>query len=296
MRSWTRRQALIGSAAGLAALRLPVVNLRLDADEKPPATTEKYRLGACDWSLGKRSDVAAFDVARQIGLDGVEVSFGEPGGTNDLREPAVRRRYKAASQEAGVQIASLAMGILNQIPYASDPRTEQWVADVVEVMPKVGVTCCLLAFFGDGDINGDRTKQAEVIRRLKRVAPLAEKARVVLGVESWMNAADHMRILDAVGSPALKVYCDVANMTKQGYDVGREIRQLGADRICQLHMKENGALLGKGQVNFDAVKAAVEEIDYRGWLILEGATERGKSLLECYQENRRFLRSLFAIS
>ena len=185
------------------------------------------------------------------------------------------------------------MGMLNSIPYASDPRTEQWVADVVEVMPKLGVKRCLLAFFGNGDIKGDRAKQDEVIRRLKKVAPQAEQAGVVLGIESWMNADDHLRILDGVGSPAIQVYYDVCNMTDQGYDICKEIRQLGKDRICQIHIKENGFLIGQGKVDLPPVRDAIADIGYRGWLILEGATIPGKTLVECYQHNRKYLRTLF---
>ena len=264
-------------------------------DRQRAVVSPKYLLGACDWSLGKRHDPAAFAVAREIGLDGVEVSFGEPGGPQDLRDAEVLATYQQVARDTGQQFASLAMGLLNNIPYATDPRTEGWVSDVVDVMPRVGVRVCLLAFFGQGDIQGDRQKQDEVIRRLKRVAPKAEQAGVVLGIESWMNADEHLRIIHAVASPAVRIYYDVANMTERGYDVPGEIRRLGTENICQFHMKENGNLLGRGKVDFPRVKEAIEDIGYSGWLILEGATVGGKSLVECYRENRRFLRELFGI-
>ena len=292
----TRRALLRTTACGLGYLASRPWLDAVAADRRRGTTEPKFLLGACDWSLGKRQDTAAFAVAREIGLDGVEVSFGEPGGNNDLRDANVLAAYRQAAEDNRQQFASLAMGLLNSIPYASDPRTEAWVADVVDVMPRVGVKVCLLAFFGNGDIQGNREKQDEVIRRLKRVAPRAEKAGVVLGIESWMNADEHLRIIEAVASPAVRVYYDVANMTERGYDVPGEIRRLGTKYICQIHMKENGNLLGRGKVDFPRVKEAVEEIGSTGWLILEGATVGGKSLVECYQENRRFLRDLFRIA
>jgi len=69
----------------------------------------------------------------------------------------------------------------------------------------------LLAFFGNGDLHGDKAGTDEVVRRLKEVAPRAEKAGIILGVESWLNAAQHMDILERVGSKAVQVYYDVAN-------------------------------------------------------------------------------------
>ncbi len=292
MQTLNRRTWLRTSAAALAWAAAPRGSAADSAEHEAP----RFRIGACDWSLGRRQTPEAFHVAREIGLDGVEVSFGEPGAPHDLRETAVRENYLQTATETGVQIASLAMGILNNIPYATDPRTEAWVADVVHVMPQLDVRVCLLAFFGAGDIQGDRDKQAEVIRRLKRVAPQAEQAGVVLGIESWLNADDHLRILDAVDSPAVQVYYDVANMTTRGYDVPAEIRQLGKERICQIHMKENGSLLGQGEVDYPGVRQAIDAIGYSGWLIIEGATVRDKSLVDCYRHNRAFLQELFAIT
>ncbi|HPM84650.1 MAG TPA: sugar phosphate isomerase/epimerase family protein [Candidatus Anammoximicrobium sp.] len=290
MNSITRRQLLTRSVSGLGAV---AVSPLLAAVAQAKDQSAPFKIGACDWSIGKTQKPEAFAVAKEIGLDGVEVSFSQPGSANDLRDAAVRAKYQEACQATGLEICSLAMGMLNSIPYASDPRTEQWVADVVEVMPKLGVKGCLLAFFGNGDIKGDRAKQDEVIRRLKKIAPQAEKAGVVLGIESWLNADDHLRILDGVGSPAIQVYYDVCNMTDQGYDICQEIRQLGKNRICQIHIKENGSLIGQGKVNLRPVRDAIADIGYRGWLVIEGATIRGKTLVECYQHNQKHLRTLF---
>jgi len=287
----TRRQAM--ATAGAAAFSLtPSLRAVLDAAEKGNAKRH-FKIGACDWSLGQRQRPQAFQVAKEIGLDGVEVSFSEPGSEFDLRDAAVRHQYQAEARRLGLEFSSLAMGILNRVPYAVDPRTEQWVADVVDAMAALKVKNCLLAFFGKGDIKNDRAKQDEVIRRLKRVAPKAEKAGVVLGVESQLDAEAHMRIVDTVASPAVQVYYDVANMHAQRYDIYKEIRRLGKDRICQFHMKERGCLLGDGEIDFRRVYEAIAEIGYTGWLIIEGATVKGKTLVECYQHNQKFLRSIF---
>ena len=116
---------------------------------------------------------------------------------------------------------------------------------------------------------------------------------MILGLETYLNAQEHIRILDAVGSAAVQVYYDVCNMHQSGYDIYQEIRQLGRDRICEVHAKENGHLLGQGQIDFPKVKLALDDIDWTGWLIIEGATVKSKSLEECYTENQRYLRSVF---
>ena len=281
-----RRRAL-AAAVGTSLSFSPLVRA-LAADEK-----RLFKIGACDWSIGQRGELAAMELARQIGLDGVQVTFGEPGAKYDLRKPEVRREYLDDCKEFDVEIASLAMGVLNRRPYASDPEAERWVADCIEVMPKLNQRVVLLAFFGKGNLKDDAEAQREVVRRLKRVAPQAEKAGVILGIESRLNAREHLRILNAVGSPAVQVYYDVANMHYLGYDIYQEIRQIGRDRICEIHAKERGALLGQGPIDFVKVKAALDEIGWSGWLVIEGATVKGTPVEQCYQQNQKFLRSVF---
>ena len=256
-------------------------------------TRRRFKLGACDWSIGKLGDPAAFDVAKQIGLDGVQVSLGTVANDLHLRRPGVQQQYKAATKKTGLEIASLAIGELNSVPYKSDPRTVQWVSDSIDVCKALGVRVVLLAFFSKGDLRDDPAGVDEVVRRLKAVAPKAEKAGVVLGIESWLSADQHLEILQRVGSPAVQVYYDVCNSNDRGYDIYKEIRQLGK-RICELHAKENGSLLGQGKVDFHKVRAALDDIGYRGWVEIEGAVPPGKPMLESYQANCKFMREILA--
>jgi L-ribulose-5-phosphate 3-epimerase len=253
----------------------------------------RFKLGACDWSIGKMDDPAAFELARQIGLDGVQVSMGTEANNMHLRQAGVQREFRDAAKAAGLEVASLAIGELNTIPYKSDPRTIEWVRDCIEVCQALGVPVVLLAFFGNDDLRGDKAGVDEVVRRLKAVAPRAEKAGVSLGIESWLNAEQHLEILDRVGSTAVRVYYDVCNSNDRGYDIYKEIRRLGK-LICEFHAKENGALLGQGKIDFKKVRAALDDIDYAGWIQIEGAVPPGQPILESYKANCKFMRDIFS--
>ncbi|MBN1816445.1 MAG: sugar phosphate isomerase/epimerase, partial [Sedimentisphaerales bacterium] len=202
-----------------------------------------FSIGVCDWNLGKMADPGCFEVAGQIGLDGVQVSLGAAANNMHLRRPEIQQKYLAESQKHGVAIASLAIGELNNIPYKSDPRTEAWVEGSIDACRALGVKVVLLAFFGNGDLRGDPRGIDEVVRRLKRVAPRAEQAGVVLAIESWLSAWEHVQIIERIGSPAVQVYYDVGNSHLQGYDIYEEIRFLG-DRICEFHAKDYEFLFG----------------------------------------------------
>lgn len=282
----TRRVALGQGAAAMLALSPAVRLLAQD-------TSRRFKIGACDWSIGQQYDIRALQVAQQMGLDGVQVSFGKEGIRYDLRKPEVQTEYQDACRALGQEIASLGMAELNVRPYASDPDAPRWVAECVDAMKQMQQRIVLLAFFSQGDIKNKPEAQAAVIRHLKEVAPRAEQAGVILGIESWLSADEHLRILDAVGSSAVQVYYDVANMDHMGYDIYREIRQLGRERICQIHAKENASLLGQGKVDFERVKEALDDIQWSGWLVIEAATVSGKSLEECYRANQQYLRGVF---
>jgi L-ribulose-5-phosphate 3-epimerase len=284
------RRSMLGrtsfAAAGLA-LADSLTPLLASPDKR------RFLLGACDWSIGKMCDPAAFEVAKEIGLDGVQVSFGTAKDETRLRQPAVQEEYRNAAKQAGLQIASLAIAELNNIPYKSDPRTVGWVSDSIEVCQALGLKVVLLAFFSNGDLRDDKAGVDEVVRRLKAVAPKAERAGVVLGIESWLSADQHLAILDRVGSNAVQVYYDVCNSNERGSDIYKEIRQLGK-RICEFHAKENSALLGQGKVDFHKVRDAMDDIGYNGWVQIEGAVPPGAPMLESYRANCKFMRAILA--
>src|SRR5258706_2616427 len=131
--------------------------------------TNKIRIGACDWSVGKNSDPAAFDVAKQIGLEGIQINMGSDLDNMHLREKSIQASYLEISKKTGVKIGGLALGELNHTPYKSDPRTAEWDWDSIDVADTLRVKVILLAFFNNNDLRKDDVGKKEVIHRLKGV-------------------------------------------------------------------------------------------------------------------------------
>lgn len=257
------------------------------------AAKPRFRIGACDWSLGKAANIEAFDIAKQIGLDGVQVSFNARKDEAYLSKPENIDAIKAASKRTGVKIASLAIGELNRVPYKSEARTELWVSQSIDAAKALNVKVILLAFFSQNDLRKDDAGKKIVIERLKKVAPKAEKMGITLGIESYLSAEEHLDIIQAVGSKAIRVYYDFRNATDAGYDIYRELPML-KDVICEIHMKENGFLLGQGPLDWPKIRHALDEIGYKGWMQIEGAVPQGGKIVESYLENLRYLQSIFA--
>ncbi len=284
----TRREWLRGTASAAGGLALAAEVKRAMA----AGGADWVKVGMCDWSMG-RTNLRAFPLAKKIGLDGIEVSIGNVKNDLWLRKPEMQAKYLAAARKHNMAIPSMAMGLLNSVPLISDERAAPWVADTIEVAKKLGARIILLAFFGRGKIGKDsKEDKGRLVEILKDLAPRAEKAGVVLGLENLLSAEANLGVIEQVKSKHVQVYYDVYNSQGEGYDVVREIKRMGKSQICQVHFKEGPKLLGSGKIDWPAVAAALNEIKYRGWLVLETSSPN-RDVLGDTRKNLKYLKKLF---
>ena len=282
----SRRQAISRAAAAAAALGLsPALSPLWAAPEK-----RWFKVGVCEWCLGT-NDPSSFGRAKEIGVDGVQVNMGSVKNDMHLRKPEVQQAYLAAAKKHGLDVSSIGVAEMNNVPLKSDARAEQWLHDSVEVARGLGIKVILLAFFHHNDLKNDKPGTDRVVELLKQAAPKAEKADVIYGIESWLDAEEHMDIIDRVGSPAVQVYYDVGNSHLRGYDIYREMRWLGAKNICEFHAKDYEFIFGRGKVNFEEVRRAMDDIGYAGWIQIEGQQPLG--MVESYRQDRQYLKKVF---
>lgn len=292
----TRREFMKAGALGAAGL-LWASNLRAESGLN-------IKIGACDWSFREACNPDGFDKAKVLGMDGLEISStDEAREVLKIADPEFQAAYKNAMTRTGLVVPSIALGLMNNYPLASDERGPAWLEQTIAAAAALQAKVILVAFFGDGDllqkkgllgIGGMELKEKEldiVVERLKIAAPKAAEAGVILGLENTLSAAQNLAILDRVQSDAVRVYYDVGNSTNGGYDVPAEIREL-KDRICQIHFKDGGSFLGEGEVDMDAVAKAMTDIDYNGWVILETAV-RDNDRDGSFLKNIEFVKTMF---
>lgn len=282
----TRRTFLNQSAAVVAGT---VLSPTLFAAETSPAARQPIRIGTC---------VVGLEQARQAGLAGVEVNVGGAADRLEIADPKVRARYKEQMQQTGLPICSLMMGLLNSNPLASDPRAPAWLEQSIDSARDLGARVILVAFFGNGDLLGPdgKVKEADVavaVQRLKAAAPQAKDAGVILAIENYLNGEQNMRILDRINHEAVRYYFDVYNTgTTKGHNVPADIRLL-RDRTAQFHFKNGGNYLDHDKAKFEPIAAAIKEIGYRGWIVLE-TSNPSKNPVADAKRNGDYVRSLFA--
>jgi L-ribulose-5-phosphate 3-epimerase len=228
----------------------------------------KFKIGVPDWNLGQEAKVESIGLAKKIGFDGVQVSLGIGKDKLPLSDQGVQQDFLIEAKRIDLPLASVCLNSLHRNILKSDPLGQRWIADAIPIAKNLGVKVILLPFFGRGALKG-RAEMDYVGDVLREIAPGAEKARVILGLEDTLSARDNVLIMDRAKSSAVLVYYDVGNSTDNGFDILKEIRWLGRERICEVHLKDNPHYLGQGKIDFVAVIDILADIGFDQWAQLE---------------------------
>ena len=223
---------------------------------------------------------ARFQLAREVGFAGVEVST--------ITDAAVAEEVKAAAVASGLVIHSVMNDAHWQYPLSSaDPavvgksvagmeaslkNAKLWGADSVLLVPAV---------VDAGTAYKDAWARSQKVIK-ERILPLAQELKIVVGIEEvWnkflLSPLEMARYVDELGSPWAKAYLDVGNMIFYGFPQDW-VRTLGP-RISRIHIKDfkldrdKGQFfwknLGEGDVDWVAVRTALGEVGYDGWITTE---------------------------
>src|SRR4051794_1806275 len=305
-RVFSRRTLLSRSAVlSAAAIIGSRGSARTRADTLAEASTaggsQRYRIAACDWMLLKRQKLGAFQLAKDVGLDGLEVDMGglgdRPTFDNKLPDPAVRQQFLDASKNLGIEICSIAMSGYYAQSFAERENAVQTVRDTISTMQLVNAKVAFLPLGVKGDLVKHPELRAPIVERLKAVAPDAEKAGVVIGLETALDAAGDVKLLDEIGSKAVRIYFNFANALQAGRDLNAELRTLGKDRICQIHCTDEDGfwLQDNKRLDMPKVKQTLDEMGWSGWLVIERSRHRdhGRDVKLNFSTNAKYLKSVF---
>jgi sugar phosphate isomerase/epimerase len=259
------RRTFLEAGAGFA-----FAALRLEAKERA-----KFKIGVTDWNLKETGKIEAVALAKSLGFAGVQVSLGRDAknGRLPMDNPELEEQYLRAAKTQDIALAGTCLDILHVNCLMNDKLAQKWVADGIPITKKLNAKVMLLPFFGKCALKTAQERDY-VGDALKELAPEAERQNVLLGLEDPISAEDNVRIMERAKSPAVLVYYDVGNSTKNGFDVPKEIRWLGKQRICQIHLKDQG-YIGQGPINFEEVMKAIVDIGYDGFCNLETNSPSG---------------------
>jgi sugar phosphate isomerase/epimerase len=304
MNHLTRRKFLHRSAALTAAgiLCPPVLASAAETVVPvPEASKQRYKIAVCDWMILKRQKLGAFQLTKDIGADGVEVDMGSLGDRdtfdNALSSPELRRQFLDKARELGLEISSIAMSGFYAQSFAERPTVPRMVQDCIDTMKALNVKIAFLPLGVQGDLMKNPELRPAIVERLKALAPKAESAGVILGLETSLPAEDEVKLLADIGSPAIKSYFNFSNPLQTGRDLHSELRTLGKDHICQIHCTDQDGvwLQNDPKIDLPKVKQTLDDLGWSGWLVIERSRDakQSRNVKANYGANAAYLKSIF---
>src|SRR2546425_9851980 len=280
----TRREALRTAAAAVAASMLPVATVQ--PSNRP---TGRLKQSASRWCYRSIPLPDLCKAGKAMGLAGIDLLASDDW-------PIVR--------EQGL-ICSMGYAAMRDdfIPRGfNDPANHDLlVGELERALPLAqqhGVPN-LIAMFGNRQGRSDPQATDACVTGLKRIAPAAERYGVTICVELLNSKVDHKdyqgdrtafgaNIIEAVGSPRVKLLYDIYHMQIMEGDVIRTIRE-HASHIGHFH---TGGVPGRHELddtqemNYHAVARAIAETGFGGYVAHEFVPTREplRSLKEAVEE------------
>jgi len=267
----------------------------------PASADQRYKIAVCDWMILKRQKLGAFQLTKDIGADGVELDMGGLGNRetfdNKLVDPALRQQFLDKAKELNLEISSVAMSGFYAQSFAERPGVDKMVQDCIDTMTQLNVKVAFLPLGIQGDLVQHPELRPLIVQRLQAVAKQAEKANVIIGIETALDAAGEVKLLDDIGSPAIQSYFNFANALEAGRDLQKELHILGKKRICQIHCtdKDGVWLQDNPRIHLPKVKHTLDKMGWSGWLVIERSrnAQDPRNVKWNFGANTKYLKSVF---
>ncbi|MGI4869891.1 MAG: sugar phosphate isomerase/epimerase family protein [Janthinobacterium lividum] len=293
MPTLSRRRFLAAASLLTAGLLLPEL-----ASAKKKLT---YKVAVIDLMILKRQKLGAFQLTKDIGADGVEVDMGGLGQRetfdSQLAKPEVRQQFMDKAKELNLEICSLAMTGFYAQSFATRPTYQRMVQDCLDTMVAMGVKVAFLPLGTQGDLTKNPELRPAIVERLKVVGQLAQKAGVVVGIETSLDAQGEVALLHDIGSKHIQIYYNFSNPLKAGRDLHAELRTLGRKRICQIHATdEDGVWLQNNpRLDMHKVQQTLADMGWQGWLVIERSRDASdaRNVKKNFGANTAYLKSIF---
>jgi sugar phosphate isomerase/epimerase len=261
----------------------------------------RYKIAVCDWMILKRQKLGAFQLSKEIGVDGVEVDMGGLGDRetfdNKLQDPVVRESFLSEAKVQDLEISSIAMSAFYAQSFAERPGVDRMVRDCLETMKSMAVKIAFLPLGVKGDLIKYPELRPAVVERLRMAGAEAEKSGVVIGIETALDARAEVKLLEDVGSASIKSYFNFSNPLQNQRDLYKELKILGREHLCQIHCTdEDGVWLQNNtRIDMKKVKHTLDKMDWRGWLVIERSRDANdpRNVKKNFGANTAYLKSIF---
>ena len=249
---------------------LPAHNKTRAAEPSKNRWKKAFMLGG----VSKGSPLAPFQLLKDAGFEGVELI-----SPNDLSLDDVL----SARDKTGLIIHGVS-GSRHWTSPLSDPDPAVVAKGMAAIRQEFadckaygGTTVLVVPAVVKKNV-GYRDAYKRSQENIKKLIPDAEKFGVKIAIEEvWnkflLSPVEFARYIDEFESPWVGAYFDVGNVVEFGYPE-QWIQELGK-RIKKVHIKEYAKEkrfkypLGEGEIDWAAVRTALSEAGYDGWITAE---------------------------
>lgn len=239
----------------------------------------KFGVNTLLWTAGfDRAHLALLDKVRGMGFDGIEISRFDFDGF-----PAAEIRRAVAEAGLEATFCSALTGSLSLVSEEAGVRRQatDFLRRGIETAAELGAGVFMGPFCAPvGYLPGRRRTEEEWKRAVEGLQGLGEaldEAGVTLVIEPlnrfetyFLNtAADAARLCDEVGHSRIRIALDTFHANIEEKSIGGAVRALG-DRLGHVHACENDrGIPGSGHVEWSEAFAALRQIGYQGWVVIE---------------------------
>jgi len=237
---------------------------------------QQYRVAACDWMMLKRQKLGEFQLAKDIGADGIEMDMGPLGKRemfdNKLRDPHFQTLFRHTADSLGIAVPSIAMSGFFAQSFLKRENYKDLIQDCLQTMDVMGAKVAFLPLGG----SGHEWKQAgearqEMVRRLHEVGEMALKEGKIIAIRTQMDARANLLLLKEVNSKGIKIYYNLQDAVDQGLDPCKELKTLGAENVAQIHasLTDSVTLDKDPRIDLHKVRKVLDKMKWTGWLVVE---------------------------
>ena len=238
-----------------------------------------FKLGIVEWACPLPGPYG-LKLAKEAGLDGMELDFGDYEAGFPLSNPKIQQAYRECGEKFGMEFPSMALNALNKHGMNHPLDTYDGMIAVetirkgIQAAHEMGIPVVQLPSFDNGEICS-KTDFYNVCEKLKLACDLAAKYNITVATENVLSAEETLDMLEKVGRENLKMFFDTQNYyLDRGYAVPALLEKIHP-YVEQVHIKDgfNGkissALLGTGNVRLQETAEVIRRTSCTTWLLLE---------------------------
>lgn len=272
-----------------------------DAEETTASITQdRYKVGVCDWMILKRQKIGAFELAAELGADGIELDMGSLGDRRQfdskLDDSLGRNQFLDEAAKYDLQIASIAMSGFYGQNFATRDEYKELTVQAIHTAKAMGTKIVFLPL-GVANPKAHPELRATLVQRLKEIGELAAREGIVLAVASSLPSAEEVNFLKEINSKGVKASINFSDIIENREDIGSALMNYGKDYIAQIHCSNTDGywIENDPEIHLPSIKQTLDAMGWCGWLLIERSrdSEMIREVKTNYSANVKYVKSIF---